>query len=81
MGWNDHVDCDLSELVGNLVDDGYLIEGTVSYGVAQQLIHQGEDSLSDKQRHVYKNSILPAMRAYADKEERQRIEELLARDD
>lgn len=81
MGWNDHVDWDLAALLGALLDEDYLMEGTPEHGIAQQVLHQGEESMSTKQRFIYDTKIVAAMRAYGNKEERQRIQELLSRDD
>ncbi|MEF0147058.1 hypothetical protein [Pseudomonas guariconensis] len=53
MGWNDHIDWDLNEVIQDLIDEGLLEEGSAGYGVAQQAIHEGYDSLSPKQKHVF----------------------------
>ncbi|RYY85105.1 MAG: hypothetical protein EOO15_17865 [Chitinophagaceae bacterium] len=53
MGWNDHVDWELNDAIQDLLDEGLLEEGTAGYGVAQQVIHDGYDSLSPKQKHVF----------------------------
>jgi hypothetical protein len=53
MGWNDHFDFELYDIICELVDDGELEKGTPAYGIAQQVIHQGFDSLSPKQRYIY----------------------------
>jgi hypothetical protein len=58
MGWNDHIDFELHDLIEDLVDEGYIEKGTASYGVAQQVIHSGYDSLSPKQRYVYDTIVL-----------------------
>lgn len=34
-----------------------LEEGTPAYGIAQQVIHQGYDSLTDKQKYVFDTEI------------------------
>ena len=53
MGFNDHIDFDLHEAIQDLLDEGMLEEGTPAYGIAQQVIHTGYDSLSPKQRTLY----------------------------
>lgn len=53
MAWNDHVDWELNDAIQDLLDEGLLEEGTAGYGVAQQAIHDGYDSLSPKQKHVF----------------------------
>jgi len=44
-----------------LVDMGYLDKDTPAYGVAMEYLHSGEDSMSDKQRHVFKKFITPVL--------------------
>ncbi|MCE1083967.1 DUF3052 domain-containing protein [Pseudomonas asiatica] len=53
MGWNDNVDWELNDAIQDLLDEGLLKEDTAGYGVAQQVIHEGYDSLSSKQKHVF----------------------------
>jgi hypothetical protein len=43
------------------VDTGALEAGTPAYGVAQQVIHAGYDSLSPKQRTLYDAVVVPAL--------------------
>lgn len=81
MGWNDHIDFELHDLVSDAVDGGYIEEGTPAYGVAQQAIDQGYESLSDKQRWVYDNHVLPALKALQASREAEARRELLERDD
>ena len=52
MSVNDY-DIELHEAVEDLVESGWLDEGAVAYGIAQQAIHLGCESLSDKQRLAY----------------------------
>lgn len=53
MGWNDRQDADdgFADFLREIVDSGR-IEG-VELGVAKQVIGQGRDSLSDKQRSIF----------------------------
>ena len=81
MGWNDHVDFELYETVSDAVDEGHLEEGTPAYGIAQQVIDQGYDSLSDKQKWIYDNKVLPALKAMQKEREADRIRELMERND
>ncbi|MDD2114151.1 hypothetical protein NP554_20430 [Pseudomonas asiatica] len=53
MGWNDHVDWELNDAIQDLLDEGLLEEGTPGHGIAQQVIHEGYEGLSDKQKHVF----------------------------
>lgn len=65
MGYNDHIDFELHERIEELVDEGEIEEGTPAYGVAQQVIHQGYDSLSSKQRALYDAVVGPALERLA----------------
>ena len=80
MGWNDHVDFELHDLVSDATDEGLIEEGTPAYGVAQQVINQGYDSLSERQRWVYDNQVLPALRTLGEQREAQRRRDLFERD-
>jgi hypothetical protein len=62
MGFNDHIDWDLVASLQDLVEEGELEEGTPAYGIVQQVIHQGYDSLSSKQLAVYDNIVVPALK-------------------
>lgn len=61
MGWNDHIDFDLSEKLDAIIEVGYLEEGTPAYGIAKLVSASGEGVLSEKQRYVYENVVLPAL--------------------
>jgi|HubBroStandDraft_4_1064222.scaffolds.fasta_scaffold288435_2 hypothetical protein len=61
MSVNDY-DVDLYEAVRDLVDEGLLEEGTPAYGIAQQVVHLGYDSLSPKQRTLYDAVVIPALK-------------------
>ncbi len=62
MGHNDHIDYDLLEAINDLIDEGYLEEGTSAFGIAQFLIHNSYEDLSEKQKYVYEKEIIPALR-------------------
>ncbi|HVQ07416.1 MAG TPA: hypothetical protein VMS43_03170 [Allosphingosinicella sp.] len=81
MGWNDHVDFELYEMVSDAVDEGHLDEESAAYGIAQKFIHEGYDSLSDKQKWVYDNRVLPALKGLQEDRDAERRRELLERDD
>jgi len=53
MGWNDHVDWELNDAIQDLLDEGLLVDGTAGYGIAQQVINEGYESLSAKQKYVF----------------------------
>ena len=80
MGWNDHIDFDLHETVSDAVDEGYIEEGTPAYGVAQQVIHEGYDSLTDKQKWVYGHQVLPALKGLQEERDAEHRRYLLERD-
>jgi|HubBroStandDraft_4_1064222.scaffolds.fasta_scaffold241787_1 hypothetical protein len=61
MSVNDY-DVELYEAVQDLVEEGLLEETDNAYGVAQQVIHQGYDSLSPKQRGLYNALVIPALK-------------------
>jgi hypothetical protein len=60
MSVNDY-DEDLYEAIRDLVDEELLKEGTPPYGVAQQVIHQGYNSLTPKQRTLYDAVVIPLL--------------------
>lgn len=74
MGSNDHIDWDLNEAITQLMEDGDLEEGTPAAGIAQQVIHQGYDSLSTAQKAVYDRVVIPALAKQA---EQNRINEII----
>lgn len=57
MGSWDHIDWELNDQIQDLLDEGILVEGTPAHGVAQQVIHQGYDSLSENQKYVWDNHV------------------------
>ena len=59
MGFNDHIDHDLSHRIDQLIDGGYLVPGTTEHGVARQASEAGLGSLSAKQRFVWDRGIYP----------------------
>ena len=61
MGVEDY-DWELNDAVPDLLDEGELEKNTPGYGVAQQVIHQGYDSLSKKQRYVYDTVLVPLLK-------------------
>jgi len=81
MGWNDHVDFELYDTITDAVDEGYIEEGTPAYGVAQQVIHSGYDSLTDKQKWVYDNQVEPALKRLFEQREAEEQRARFERDD
>ncbi|MGY2400137.1 hypothetical protein [Pseudomonas sp. SDO5271_S396] len=73
MGSNDHVDWELDDAINGLIDEGLLEEGTPAYGVAQQVIHSGIESLSSNQRRVWDKYVWEALGQRQEKLETQRI--------
>jgi hypothetical protein len=72
MSVNDY-DEELNLAIEDLVDARELEVGTPAYGVAQQVINSGYDSLSPKQRHVYNTEVLPLLERQGEKNETARI--------
>lgn len=66
MGWNDHVDFGDIEVIEQAVEQGLLEEGTPPHGIALKVAHEGLESLSPKQRHVYNKHVLPALAEIAE---------------
>jgi alpha-amylase/alpha-mannosidase (GH57 family) len=73
LGHNDHIDLELSDSINELVDSGEIQKGTPAFGVAQQVIHSGYDSLSQNQKSVYDNHVVPALRRLAEENEANRV--------
>ena len=74
MGYNDHIDFNLLGAINDLVDEGLLEKGTPAYGIAQQVIHAGYDSLSANQKYVYDKEVISALEKRANEN---RINEIL----
>ena len=62
MGWNDHVDFELSERLQELIDGGFLDKGSAAFGITRQVIDGGTGTLSDKQRFVYVTDVEPLLK-------------------
>lgn len=56
----DH-DSELFEAIEDLVAEGDIEVGTPAYGIAQQVVDLGYDSLSPKQRALYDAVVIPAL--------------------
>lgn len=74
MGHNDHIDFELHDAIQDLVDGLLLEKGTAAYGIAQQVIMQGWDSLTDRQRWVYDKEVMPLLKKRG---EELRIQEII----
>lgn len=61
MSVNDY-DEELYEAIEDLVEEGELETGTPAYGIARQVIHQGYNSLTPKQRTLYDAVVIPALK-------------------
>lgn len=68
MSGIDDIDWDLLAQIDDLIDSGDLEEGTKEYGIAQQVVHQGYESLSPKQRYVYDKLLAPLLTERADEQ-------------
>ncbi|AZG85144.1 hypothetical protein N032_05435 [Pseudomonas syringae pv. pisi str. PP1] len=73
MGRNDHVDWELDDAINDLIDEGLLEAGTQAYGVAQQVIHSGIESLSSEQRRVWDKYVWEPLGRRQEKLKTQRI--------
>lgn len=77
MSGIDNVDPDYTEQVAKLLADGNLIEGTPSYGIAQQVVDKGFNTLSEKQQEVFHAVIMPLIE---EDENKQAMQQALAKD-
>lgn len=71
---NTDIDFGLYDAIEDLLGDGELEAGTPAYGVAQQVIHEGYDSLTPAQQHVYDKYVAPLLER---RETRIRTDEIL----
>jgi hypothetical protein len=63
MGWNDHMDDELTDLLKELVYAGFVFEGGAPFDVAQKVIRDGKASLTPAEADVFEDQLLPALRA------------------
>lgn len=42
-----------------LADMGYLDKNSPAYGIAKKYLHEGEESLSEKQKYVFNKEVVP----------------------
>jgi hypothetical protein len=63
MGWNDHIDNDLTMMLRELVSGGYVFEGGAPFDVAQKVISEGKASLTPDETNIFEEQIVPALRA------------------
>lgn len=61
MSGYEYIDYELSDAIEDLVADGHFDEDSKEYGISQQVIRQGYDSLSPKQRYLYDSVVGPAL--------------------
>lgn len=61
MSVNDYDEV-LNAAIEDLLDEGELELGTPAHGIAQQVIHQGFNSLTPKQRTLYDSVVVPALK-------------------
>jgi len=73
LGHNSYIDYETLELVSDLEEGGYIEPRTPAYGVAQQALHRGVETLSPKQLFIYNRVVLPAMKRIATKREVDRV--------
>ncbi|PTR34446.1 hypothetical protein C8J98_102634 [Luteibacter sp. OK325] len=63
MGWNDHIDNDLTALLKELISAGFVFEGGAPFDVAQKVIADGKVSLTPVETNVFEEQLVPALRA------------------
>lgn len=80
-GLFDVEDSELSDLISDAVDDGYIEEKTAAHGIALQVINQGFSSLTDAQKRVYNAYISPALKRLQERRDATHRRELMERDD
>lgn len=80
MGWNDHIDTELGDLLEELTAEGYVLEGTPAYEVAKKVIAQGKGLLTGPEKAVFQDEVVPAVRALAQARERRDLDEASAAD-
>lgn len=49
------------EALSTLADMGYLDKDSAAFGIAQQYFHEGYDSLSSKQKHLFDKHVTPVI--------------------
>jgi hypothetical protein len=71
MGWNDHIDTELGDLLNELTAEGYVLEDTPAFNVARKVATQGKTSLTAAEQGIFQAEVVPAIRALAlDRERR-----------
>jgi hypothetical protein len=68
MGWNDRPNSDLHEDLEQAVHEGLIEKDSPGYGITQQVIRRGLDSLSLNQRHVYITKVVPVLSKLAQRQ-------------
>lgn len=63
MGWNDHIDNDLTVSLKELVSAGYVFEGGAPFEVAQKVISGGKNSLTSDDLIIFDEQVVSALRA------------------
>ncbi|WET11892.1 hypothetical protein P3S72_07105 [Pseudomonas sp. D3] len=73
MGFNDHGNEDLRLAYDDLINEGLIDPSSDEAGVARQVIEQGFDSMSPKQKHIYEARFEPVLVLRAKRLEVQRV--------
>lgn len=61
MGLNSHGNEDLQLAYDDLIDEGLIDPQSDEAGVARQVMHQGFDSMTSKQKHIYEALFEPVL--------------------
>jgi len=80
MGWNDHIDTEVSDLLEELTAEGYVVEGTPAFEIAKKIIDHGKGVLTGPEQAVFQDEIVPAVRALAQARERRDLDDASAAD-
>ena len=61
MGWNDHIDSELSAALQELITNGFVFEGGTPFDVSQKVIDYGKASLTPAELQTFDEEIVPAL--------------------
>ena len=63
MGWNDHIDQELTDSMKELISGGFVFEGGLPFDVAKKVLATGKESLSAVEAQVFERELMPALQA------------------
>lgn len=62
MGQNDHINEELSERIGFMIEAGHFEEGSNELGIARKVMAEGKRFLTPVQRTVWERGVLPILK-------------------